>query len=217
MKPHILVVHDDPDCRDALRACLQPNGFDVAVLYGPSKLLERLGVELPATIVMKAGDFVGGELAALRALREANYDVPVVMLGGQDDGPQRVRALASGADDIVSFPHNPLELLVKIRRVIARAYPDPLQNPGNRPPFHFGRFELCFVSRSLTFSGQQVSLLEAEYAMLNLFASASERVMSREFIAQRIRPDRPLSPTSVGTSGCIGSAAAWRSTPRSQK
>ncbi|SFT85801.1 response regulator transcription factor [Paraburkholderia aspalathi] len=186
MKPRILVVDDDPDCRDALRKCLQSNGFDVAVLYEPARVLERLEVERPALIVMKSGPSFGGGLATLRMLREHREDMPVILLAEQDDVIERVVALECGADDVLSRPFNVKEVLVRIRCVLRRVMYEPLHSPVHRQPFRFGGFELNFALRTLSFEGRPVPLQQTEYAVLHLFTTAPDRVLSREFIAHCI-------------------------------
>lgn len=198
MKQLILVVHDDAACRDALRTCLQSNGFDVAVLYEPGKVMARVQIERPALIVLTRGSSFGGGLAVLRALRGCGDDLPVIMLGEEDDVIERIVALECGADDVLSKPFNVHEALVRIRCVLKRAVHDCLQDPAVRPPFRFNGFELNFASRTLKFRGEPVPLPQTEYAVLNLFTTAPGRVLSKALIAQRIRPDVPDQLAAVG-------------------
>ncbi|MGH8778038.1 response regulator transcription factor [Paraburkholderia sp.] len=199
MKQRILVVDSDAVCRDALRTCLQSNGFDVAVLYEPGKVATRVEDERPALIVLSSGPSFGNSLAALTALRSSGDDLPLIMLGQEDDVIQRIVALECGADDFISKPFNVHEALLRIRRVLKWAAHGSLQYPVIRPPFRFGGFELDFASRSLTFNGEPVPLSETEYAVLNLFTTAPGRVFSREAIAQRMRPDAAGQLASVST------------------
>jgi DNA-binding response OmpR family regulator len=198
MKKLILVVDGDAACRDALRTCLQSSGFDVAVLYEPGKVLTRVQVERPALIVMTGGATPGNGLSALQVLRGWGDDVPLIMLGEADDVTERIAALECGADDFISKAFNVRELLVRIRRVLERTEPVVLQDPVARPPFSFNGFELDYASRTLRYRGKTVPLLQAEYAMLNLFTNAPGRVLSREVIAQRIWPEAHQRHANVG-------------------
>lgn len=198
MKQLILVVDGDAACRDALRTCLQSSGFDVAVLYDPDKVVKRVEVERPALIVMTSGLTFGRGLAALQTLRGQGDDLPLIMLGEQDNVTERIVALECGADDFISKPFNVHEALVRIRCVLKRAAHVPLQDPASKPPFSFNGFELDFASRTLTFQGEVVPLLQTEYAVLNLFTTAPGRVFSKEVIAQRIWPDAPTRLSAVG-------------------
>ncbi len=198
MKQLILVVDSDPACRDALRICLQSSGFDVAVLYDPGKVAERVEVERPALIAMTSGATWGSGLAALQTLRRGGDDLPVIMLGEQDDVTERIVALECGADDFICKPFNVREVLVRIRCVLKRTAQAALQNPVLRPPFRFNGFELDYASRTLTFRGDVVPLLQTEYAVLNLFTTAPGRMLTKAEIAQRIRPDAANRLAAVG-------------------
>jgi DNA-binding response OmpR family regulator len=198
MKQTVLVVDGDPSCRDALRAGLQSSGFDVAVLYEPDKVAKRVEVERPALIVMTSGATFGSGLAALQTLRRGGDDLPVIMLGEQDDVTERIVALECGADDFVCKPFNVREVLVRIRSVLKRSGQVALQEPVSRSPFSFNGFELDFASRTLTLHGEPVPLAQTEYAVLNLFTTAPGRVFSKEAIAQRIWPDKQHRLAPVG-------------------
>ncbi|MGF7000797.1 response regulator transcription factor [Paraburkholderia sp. GAS32] len=197
MKPLILVVDGDATCRDALRLCLQSSGFDVAVLYTPDKVVKRVEEERPALIVMTGGTISGSGLAALQGLRDAGDDVPLIMLGEQDDVAERIFALESGADDFISKPFNAREVTMRVRAVLRRVGQFSLQDPIFKPLFRFNDFELDYVSRTLTRRGAVVPLLQTEYAVLNLFTTAPGQVFSKEVIAQRVRPDAAIQLAAV--------------------
>ncbi|TKC88295.1 response regulator transcription factor [Trinickia terrae] len=198
MKPLILIVHAEPASRDALRTVLQGSGFDVAVLYEPGKVLLRLEKERPDLIVMACGADADIAFAVLNALRRRRDELPMIMLGERNDVTERVVALDSGADDFVSKPFHVLEVLARIRRVLARVKAMHLREPDTRPPFHFRGFELNYTARALMFQGKPVPLSETDYAMLNLFTTAPGQVLSRETIARRVWPDVPHSLVGVG-------------------
>ena len=200
MKQRILVVDGDAACRDALRVCLHASGYDVAVLYEPGKVEKRVGDERPALVVMASGEVLGSGLAALKALRRSGDDLPVIMLGERDDTIERIVALECGADDFITKPFNAHEVLARIRRVLARAKDVSFLDPALRPPFSFGGFELDFASRTLSFRGEAVPLSQRDYAILNLFTSAPNQVLSRERIAQRIWPETSYRPGSVSAA-----------------
>ena len=198
MKQLILVVDSDPACRDALRTCLQSSGFDVSVLYDPGKVAQRVEVERPALIAMTSGATWGSGLAALQTLRRGGDDLPVIMLGEHDNVTERIVALECGADDVICKPFSVHEVLVRIRSALKRVGHVSLQDPAARPPFSFSGFELDFATRTLTFQGTPVPLLQTEYAVLNLFTTAPDRVFSKEVIAQRIWPVAPPRLAAVG-------------------
>ncbi|MFB9124420.1 response regulator transcription factor [Paraburkholderia dipogonis] len=198
MKQVILVVDADATCRDELRGCLQSNGFDVAVLYDPDKVVRRVEVERPALITMTNSTSYGRGLVALRTIRARGDDVPIIMLGERDDVVDRIVALDCGADDFISKPFDAYELLLRVRSVLRRAVSVPLDDPALKPPFSFNGFKLDFASRTLTFLGEPVPLPQNEYAILNMFSAAPHQVLSKQVIAQYIRPGKPFGAESVG-------------------
>jgi DNA-binding response OmpR family regulator len=201
MKQLILVVDGDASCRDALRTSLQASGYDVAVLYDASKVVQRMEAERPTLMVMAGGASGGGGLAALQALqalRTAQDDVPIIMLGEQDDATERIIALECGADDFISKPFNVHEVLVRIRNVLRRVQRHRLQDPVARAPYEFNGFRLNFAWRSLTYHQEPVPLTQNEYAILALLVTAPGRVFTKTAIVQRMSADTPNPQGSVG-------------------
>ncbi len=182
MKQLILVVDSDPTCRDVLRTSLQTDGYDVAVLYDASKVVRRIEEERPALILMASGSSERGSLPALRALqalRIAQDDLPVIMMGNRDDVTERIIALECGADDFISKPFNVHEVLLRIGTVLRRVAQHHFQDPTYRKPFLFSGFKLDYGLRSLTYLDDPVSLTQHEYAILALFSTAPGRVFSK--------------------------------------
>jgi DNA-binding response OmpR family regulator len=201
MKQLILVVDGDASCRDALRTTLQASGYDVAVLYGASKVIRRIEAERPTLMVMAGGESSGDGLAALRALqalRTTQDDLPIIMLGEQGDETERIIALECGADDFISKPFNVQEVLVRIRNVLRRVQRHRLQDPVWRAPYEFDGFRLDFAWRSLTYHGEPVPLTQNEYAILALLVTAPGRVFTKAAIVQRISADTPDAQRNVG-------------------
>jgi DNA-binding response OmpR family regulator len=207
MKPLILVVDSDPACRDVLRTSLQNNGYEVAVLYDAAKVARRIEDERPALMLIASGSSERGGLPALRALqalRVAQDDLPVIMLGYQDDrhdrddATERIVALECGADDFISKPFNVHEVLLRIRTVLRRAAQHHFQDPAYRKPFLFSGFKLDYGLRTLTYLNNPVSLTQHEYAILALFSTAPGRVFSKAAIAQGMHTDASHAHTTVG-------------------
>jgi DNA-binding response OmpR family regulator len=201
MKQLILVVDSDPTCRDILRTSLQTDGYDVAVLYDASKVARRIEEERPALILMASGSSDHGSLPALRALqalRIAQDDLPMIMLGNRDDATERIVALECGADDFISKPFSVHEVLLRIGTVLRRVGQHHFQDPTYRKPFLFSGFKLDYGLRSLTYLDDPVALTQHEYAILALFSTAPGRVFSRAAIAQSMHSDASSASTNVG-------------------
>jgi DNA-binding response OmpR family regulator len=200
MKPFILVVDSDEACRDLLRTSLQKGGYDVSVLHDVKKVARRVALERPALMVIAGGTRRSGgvpALQALQALRTAQDDLPVIMLGDADDAIERIVALECGADDFISKPFNAREVLLRVHTVLRRVEQHSLQDPDSRAPYAFSGFSLDFASRRLTYHDAQVPLTQNEYALLALFSSAPGRLFSKEAIVRRVNAKIPDSNTCV--------------------
>jgi two-component system phosphate regulon response regulator OmpR len=120
MNHSILVVDDDPVVRDLVREYLNGRGFSVTVLNHGMALQRVLQSVRPALVVL---DIMMPELdgiSALRALRLAGDDIPVILLTARADVIDRVIGLELGADDYLGKPFEPSELLARIRTVLRR-------------------------------------------------------------------------------------------------
>ena len=126
-EPHILIVDDDRDIRELLSRFLRKNGLRVGVAANGQDMKRQLGESKVDLVVLDR--VMPGEdgLTLCRELR-ANSRVPVIMLTLLGSDTDRIAGLDTGADDYVSKPFNPHELLARIRAVLRRANDLPLQS-----------------------------------------------------------------------------------------
>ncbi|WP_293859974.1 response regulator [uncultured Alsobacter sp.] len=179
--PHILVVDDHREIRDLVAKFLTRNGLRVTVADGGTQmrdLLARAAVDLVVLDVMMPGE---DGIALCRALR-ADGDLPVILLTAVSGDDDRVVGLEAGADDYVTKPFNPRELLARIRAVLRRtqAGPRPVVE-GEPKALRFDRFVLDPQRLSLTDeAGRAVALGTAEFRLLHAFLTRPGLVLSRD-------------------------------------
>ena len=129
---HILIVDDDAEIRSLLREYLRKNGYRVTTAADGREFRAAIATARPDLVVLDL--MLPGEdgLSLCRDLR-AGSDVPVIMLSARGDETDRVVGLEMGADDYLTKPFNPRELLARIKTVLrrARSLPDHLR-PDNR-------------------------------------------------------------------------------------
>jgi len=115
VSPHILVIDDDPQIRALLKEYLAENGLRVSVASSGEEMSKILGEEAVDLVVLDLR--LAGEdgLAIARRLRDQS-SIPIVMLTGVRDEADRVMGLELGADDYITKPFSPRELLARIRR-----------------------------------------------------------------------------------------------------
>jgi two-component system, OmpR family, phosphate regulon response regulator OmpR len=181
MTIQILVVDDDVELRDLLRDYLRRLGIEVSVLHDAGSLRRRLERERPDLIVLDVMMPGLDGLTALRKLRAAGDDIPVIMLSSRADVVDRVVGLELGADDYIGKPFNPRELLARAQAVLRRCRTlPPAAAPELREPFTFGRFTLDFQSRTLYLEHRPLMLPDSIFALLRIFIDNAMRTLTRE-------------------------------------
>ena len=179
--PHILVVDDHRDIRDLVAKYLTKHGLRVSTAEGGAALkraLKTSAVDLVVLDIMMPGE---DGLSLCRHLRETT-EIPVILLTAMAEDTDRVVGLEIGADDYLTKPFNPRELLARIKAVLRRANSLPPQ----RAPLPEGRvrFERWWFDPErrelLDPEGTAVPLSTAEFQLLSAFLQHPQRVLSRE-------------------------------------
>jgi two-component system, OmpR family, phosphate regulon response regulator OmpR len=186
MNSQIMVVDDDPVVRDIVRDYLQGRGFTVTVFENGMALQQALQRERPALVVL---DIMMPELdgiSALRALRLAGDNIPVILLTARADVIDRVIGLELGADDYLGKPFDPSELAARIRSVLRRRESAAPSAPEHRAPYRFGRFEVNFPARELHRDGERIALRSSEFAMLKVFVTHAMTVLTRAQLLEKL-------------------------------
>jgi two-component system phosphate regulon response regulator OmpR len=185
----ILVVDDDSRIRDLLRRYLAQEGFEVMVAEdgkAQTRIMLREAVDLIVLDLMMPGE---DGLSICRRLRAAGDRTPIIMLTAKSEDVDRIVGLEVGADDYLSKPFNPRELLARIHAVLRRR-PAP-EAPGAPASDHevleFGPFSFDLGTRTLHRNGEELPLTTGEFAMLKALARHPRQPLSREKLAQLAR------------------------------
>jgi two-component system OmpR family response regulator len=185
---HILIVDDDREIRTLLGEYLQKNGFRAtAVPDGKAmrRALEQSHVDLIVLDLMLPGE---DGLKLTRELR-AHSQIPIIMLTALGEEIDRVVGLEVGADDYLSKPFSPRELVGRIKAILRRTAHmprDPAQNLATS--YRFGDWKLDTTSRTLTHAdGSQHSLSGAEFRLLTILLTHPTRVLSRSQLMELLR------------------------------
>ncbi len=182
---HILVVDDDRDIREDLRAYLTEHGYRVSV--GESAAAARRIIHANAPDLVLLDVMMPGEdgISLCRSITQL-LNIPIVFLSARADDVDRIVGLEVGADDYVAKPFNPRELLARIRSVMRRARGgDGSRSAEKSRFFEFDRWTLDVAKRNLTRDdGVVVSLSSGEYQLLTIFLARPQIVLSRERIVE---------------------------------
>src|SRR5712672_2937469 len=180
---HILAVDDDPAMRKLVAEYLRDNGLRVTAVATGAEMAQALAqhaIDLVVLDLRLAGED-GMELA--RKLREQGA-TPIIIVTGKQDEADRVMGLELGADDYVTKPFSPRELLARIRAVLRRYQTAREVLPprsDKRRAYRFAGWELNLGSRRLTSpEGRRVELTNGELNLLQAFCAAPRQVLTRE-------------------------------------
>ena len=189
IQPHILVVDDDPQIRELLQEYLTQNELRVS--------LTSTGKEMSAALTEHAIDLVvldlrlAGEdgMTLARKLREES-SIPVIMLTGVRDEADRIMGLELGADDYLTKPFSPRELLARIRTVLRRTKGEALTEARQSDvrAYRFAEFELNLRTRRLTkLPGHRLELTNGEFNLLAALLAAPQRILTRDQLLEASR------------------------------
>jgi two-component system, OmpR family, response regulator len=179
---HVLAVDDDPSVRQMIADYLGDNDIRVSTLpsgRGVEEAIERDDVDLLILDLKMPGE---DGMQIVRRLRE-RWDLPVIMLTGRKEEADRVMGLELGADDYLTKPFSPRELLARIRALLrrSRARETVADGLAKVRAYRFAGWDLNTRLRRLTSSsGEAVAITNSEFNLLVAFLSAPQRVLSRE-------------------------------------
>jgi two-component system, OmpR family, response regulator len=185
---HILVVEDDRPTRDLIARYLADNHFRVSTAVTGAEGEGALGRDSVDLVVLDLNlPDQDGLMLAKRLLAE--HDIPIVILTGRTEEMDRVLGLELGADDYVTKPFSPRELLARIRAVLRRTQ----GKPGTRRAqalrvYRFAGFELRSGTRKLVSpAGSEVELTGGEFSLLVAFLNSPRQILSRDQLLEGSR------------------------------
>ena len=192
---HILVVDDDAQIRTLLRGRFEKDGFTVSEAKDGAEMRERLAAGSVSLITL---DLTLGREDGLALAREirAHRNVPIIMISAKDDEVDRVVGLELGADDYITKPFSPREVVARVRAVLRRyaattaspagATESVTERGGQRLGFDGGMLDPA--RRELTApDGALIDLTTAEFNLLEMFLQRPQRVLTRDEIMNLLK------------------------------
>src|ERR1700728_789048 len=189
IQPHILVVDDDPQIRGLLDEYFAENELRVSLAASGGEMSQILMDEAIDLVILDLR--LAGEdgMAIARTLRSSSA-IPIIMLTGVRDEADRVMGLELGADDFLTKPFSPRELLARIRTVLRRTKSSIPTQAKQREirAYRFGEFELNLRTRRLKrINGEGISLTNGEFNLLAALLAAPGRVLTRDQLLEASR------------------------------
>src|SRR6266700_8319614 len=183
MASRVLIVEDERDIRDLVLFHLEREGFQVSSASSGEEALRQVRHASPDIVLLDLMLPAMGGLEVCRKLRQdpATVALPIVMLTAKGDEVDRVLGLELGADDYVVKPFSPKELLARVRAVLRRSLPAPGASPTT-----LGALTIDPGTHTVSMGDEILALTPKEFDLLRALVEARGRVLSREFLLDRV-------------------------------
>jgi len=177
----VLIVDDDARLRGLLQRFLEEQGYLVKAVADGEQMDRALGRELYSIMVLDL--MLPGEdgLSICRRLREAEMEMPIIMLTAKGDDNERIEGLEAGADDYLPKPFNPRELDARIRAILRRQVREVPGAPSQENEMAtFGPWTLDLSRRILERDGKEIGLTTGEFAVLKALVQHPREPLTRD-------------------------------------
>lgn len=184
MKPKILVVDDEPEAVELLEFNLQQAGYDVITAADGEAAFKKARATQPALVVL---DLMLPEIDGLEVCRLMRRDaltarIPILMLTAKAAEIDRVLGLELGADDYVTKPFSPRELVLRVKKILERGR----QKADARESMRFGDLLIDVPKHLATWKGKAFDLTATEFKLLTVLAQRAGRVQTRDVLLRDV-------------------------------
>ena len=183
--PKILVVDDDPHIRQLLSFALTKAGLNATEAADGEAALAAVEVNSPDLVILDINTPRMNGLEVCRRLR-AHGDLPILFLSSRDEEIDRVLGIELGADDYVTKPFSPREVVARVQAILRRSTPRPLAPAEADVAVQRGRLRLDVEGWRASWDEVDVPLTVTEFGILRALASAPNRVLSRDALIDRL-------------------------------
>ena len=179
LQEHILVVEDEPDAAELLELNLKNAGFKVTIAEDGDQALKKVHKLLPDLVILDLmiPEINGTEVCKFIRKDPATESLPVMMCSAKASEIDKILGLELGADDYVTKPFSPRELVLRVKNLLKRAE-GKKQNEAER--VIIGEITIEKASHDVYVAGEKIDLTATEYKLLILFTERIGRVQSRE-------------------------------------
>ena len=179
----ILVVDDEANIRELARLYLEKEGYNVVTATDGEQAVAQVGQDRPALMVL---DLMLPKMDGWEVCRRirASSDLPIIMLTARDEDVDKIVGLELGADDYVTKPFNPRELVARVRAILRRIAADSRrERPASR---ELGNLRLDAAAREITVRGEPVELRAKAFDLLMVLMDHPNIVLSREQLLDKV-------------------------------
>jgi two-component system KDP operon response regulator KdpE len=187
----VLVVDDEPQILRALRVVLREAGFEPVDAATADEALDRAAVRPPDAAIVDLLLPDGDGVDVARRLREWS-DMPIIVLSAVGEEDEKIRALEAGADDYVTKPFGPRELVARLQAALRRA-----GRPADEPTIHADGLALDLAARVVRVEGEEVHLTPIEFDLLRTLARHRGRLLTHRGLLAEVWGPEYANDTAV--------------------
>ena len=176
-KQRILVVDDEPNIVHLARLYLERNGYQVLAVGDGQEALDTIISEKPDLVVLDVMLPSVDGFEVCRRLRAQDNAVPIIMVTARDDDIDKILGLELGADDYLTKPFNPRELVARVKAVLRRGAP---ADAAGQAPIRIADLEINLAGREVSINGIPIELRTQEFEVLRVLAENQGVVLTRE-------------------------------------
>ena len=177
MKPHILIVEDEPPLVEVIRYNLEKEGFRASVAADGEEAMILVDEDKPDLVIL---DWMLPRLSGIEVLRQIRKkgdarNLPIIMLTARSEEGDRIQGLDSGADDFIAKPFSPKELIARVRAILRRSRPSLSDER-----LSYADIVMDLATHRVTRSERAIHLGPTEFRLLRVLLEKPGRVFSRE-------------------------------------
>ena len=185
MPDQLLIVDDDRFLLENLKRLLTREGYGVQTATSGEEALERISIEPCDLMILDLGLPGADGLSTCRSLR-GKHNFPVIMLTARSDAMDKVVGLEVGADDYLTKPFEPIELVARVRAHLRRSQAYQREEHVEEAPLTVGDLTVDFQKRDVFVSGKPAELTTREFELVAHLARNLEKVVAREALFERV-------------------------------
>ena len=179
-RPRVLVCDDEPHIVRALKIVMREAGFEALPAETVAEALQVATLQRPDAAILDLVLPDGDGVEICTALRKWS-DMPILVLSAMGDEDHKVRALDAGADDYVTKPFSPRELVARLQAVLRRATPQ-----AGEPVIHADGLDVDVAARVVRRSGEEIHLTPTEFDLLRMLVRNRGRLLTHRALLQEV-------------------------------
>lgn len=183
MSRRVLIVEDEAPIREMLSFVMEQHGFQAVEARDYDNAVAQLKEPYPDMVLLDWMLPGGSGLQLAKKIKSDDFirHIPIIMITAKSEEENKIRGLEVGADDYITKPFSPKELMARMRAVLRRVAPTVLDEP-----LEVDGVQLDPVSHRISFEGKSINMGPTEFKLLHFFMTHPERVYSREQLLDQV-------------------------------